>query len=567
VLNVVKDYYTYFINKNKDIKGIMEELTRMNDNKKYLVDKSGILINKIETTLNINKTLKILPLHFNMNEEEIMNYFLMFIDEGIHKGKEHIFNNYDICLLSNKLKSTIENTKYSIHEYNKLRYTVYQKNIVIKSSESDIDININKSKQYTIEDIESTEVIDFNIKENAVVLLDYIVDVSKEHKKLSIFQNILKQIKENIVINNTEKNISVWAKLITQTNEDISTLIKGITNKKNEIISLTRELTMLGDYNQLYEQELEKGSNSSNANHFKYKKKETELKRNYEFLLNSILQIKNSKIKYEKRIENIRVQYQYLYPFKDENSLFEDMYKIVNLYKRIFKNIKGQKNSYITPENVSIIFHYLLIHSLLMILNNYNNTSNNTTSKSLNKVNSSMRKMKDYDNEDGGYMDGDDFEIIKEKKGTTKNAFYVKSSYLLLFIKHIVKNQEYFDNLTGSFIDKQRGLFDEKHKRRNLKMFQILKTQEGMEEYRNMVLSKIQHGMLQYANLEKELDILGIAQNDDYDNDMVEEDDIGDDEVYNKEKNPDNFMDENFTDDIVVYASDDEGADDADFVL
>ena len=506
---------------------------------------------------------------------EIVNYFLMFIDEGIHKGKEHVFNNYGICILSNKLKSIIENTKYSIHEFNKLRYTVYQKNIVIKSEEGDIDIDINTNKknpintkkQYTIEDIESKDVIDFNIKENAVVLLDYILDVSKEHKKLSIFQNIIKQIKENILINNTEKNISIWAKLITQTNEDISALIKGITNKKNEINELNRGLIMLGDYNQLYEQELERGSSSNNSNHFKYKKKETELKKNYEYLLNSILQIKNSKIKYEKRIENIRVQYQYLYPFKDETTLFEDMYKIVNIYKRIFKNIRGQKNSYITPENVSIIFHYLLIHTLLMILNNYNNTSNNITSKSLNKVNSSMRKMKDYDNEDGGYMDGDDFEIIKGKKATTKNSFYVKSSYLLLFVKHIIKNQEYFDNLTDSFIIKQRGLFDEKHKRSNLKMFQILKTQEGMDEYRNMVLSKLQHGMLQYANLEKELDILGISQEVNYDNDVVEKDEMGDDEVYNKEKNPDDFIDENFTDGNIVYASDDEGAEDADFVL
>ena len=43
-----------------------------------------------------------------------------------------------------------------------------------------------------------------------------------------------------------------------------------------------------------------------------------------------------------------------------------------------------------------------------------------------------------------------------------------------------------------------------------------------MEEYRNMVLSKLQHGMLQYDNLEKELDILGITQDDEYDNNIVE---------------------------------------------
>ena len=48
---------------------------------------------------------------------------------------------------------------------------------------------------------------------------------------------------------------------------------------------------------------------------------------------------------------------------------------------------------------------------------------------------------------------------------------------------------------------------------------------------------------------------------------IVEKDDVGDDEVYNKEQNPDAFMDENFTDGNIVYASDDEGVEDADFVL
>ena len=129
-----------------------------------------------------------------------------------------------------------------------------------------------------------------------------------------------------------------------------------------------------------------------------------------------------------------------------------------------------------------------------------------------------------------------------------------------------IKNQEHFDNLTDNYIRDIWDLFDEKNMRRNLKMFQIIKTQEGMEQYRNMIMSKIQHGMIQYENLDKELEILGIAQDDEYD-DVVERDNIGDDEVYNKEKNPDAFMDINFTDGIIVYESDEEGAEDADFVV
>ena len=51
---------------------------------------------------------------------------------------------------------------------------------------------------------------------------------------------------------------------------------------------------------------------------------------------------------------------------------------------------------------------------------------------------------------------------------------------------------------------------------------------EGVEKKRKEMQKK-------YDNLEKELDFLGISQDDAHDNDIVERDEMGDDEVYNKD--------------------------------
>jgi hypothetical protein len=582
----ITPYYSYFKTFDKDIQPLFDELDVIIANKNYIKDKTRIYLTKLETTLNINKTLKQFPLHFKMESDELQAYFLKYIDEGPSIGKEHIYNNFGVCMLSNVLKEDIESTSYSIHEFNKLKRIVYQKNIIYSENDDNNKHNNKHNKietvpQYTIKDIETNKVLDFTMKDNAIIVYDYILDAVKNHKKLSIFKNNIQTIKKNIVSENDDKredNLNNWGRIISQTVNDINTLVKGITTKKNEITEFTKGLTELCEYNKLYEQEIEKTNDDEQATHFKYIKKENELKRNYEFLLTSVCQIKNNKFKYEKRIDNIRTQFQYLYPFKEETGIFKELYDIINLYKKIFKNIKGQNNTYLTAENVSTIFHYLLIHCLLMILNNYKDDTKQDTKQDkqnkeddikankVAKINSSIRKMQDYESDEGGYIDSEDYEVIKTKK-KGNNTFYVKTNFLTLYIKYIINNHNYFDNLTDSLILERRSTFEQKQQRRNLKMLHILKTEEGMEEYRGMVLAKLKFGMMEYGKLEQQLEVLGITQDEEYDNDIVEKDYMDDNEFYNKEKNTDNILDPDFNDGNIVYASDDDDAEDADYIL
>ena len=177
-----------------------------------------------------------------------------------------------------------------------------------------------------------------------------------------------------------------------------------------------------------------------------------------------------------------------------------------------------------------------------------------------------MRKMQEHSNDEVGYLESDDYDILKkDKKGT--NDFYIKIKFLSLYIKYVISNKDYFDNLTDSIILERRGTFEQKQQRRNLKMLQILKTDEGMENYRNMVLAKLKLGMMEHANLEQEFYTLGIIPDEPENDDIIETDDIDDNEFYNTEKKPDDFLDPNFTDGIIIYESDDDDAEDADYVL
>ena len=84
-----------------------------------------------------------------------------------------------------------------------------------------------------------------------------------------------------------------------------------------------------------------------------------------------------------------------------------------------------------------------------------------------------------------------------------------------------------------------------------------------MEEYRNMILSKLHYGFLEYGNLEQELKTLNLDKDLNYDNDAVEVDDMNDNEFYNGDYNE--LDDPNFVDGITVYASDDD-VEDAEFI-
>ena len=56
--------------------------------------------------------------------------YLKYIDNGINKGKEHIYDKYGRCLLSNVKKADIESQTYSMQDYKRIETAITSGNQV-----------------------------------------------------------------------------------------------------------------------------------------------------------------------------------------------------------------------------------------------------------------------------------------------------------------------------------------------------------------------------------------------------------------------------------------------------
>ena len=89
------------------------------------------------TAINIRKET-IFKLNFNVIPNEIKEIYLKYIDNGIYKGKLHIYDKYNRCLLSNEKKSDIEAKTYTMQDYKRIESIINSSNqIIIKKEVSE----------------------------------------------------------------------------------------------------------------------------------------------------------------------------------------------------------------------------------------------------------------------------------------------------------------------------------------------------------------------------------------------------------------------------------------------
>ena len=146
--------------------------------------------------------------------------------------------------------------------------------------------------------------------------------------------------------------------------------------------------------------------------------------------------------------------------------------------------------------------------------------------------------------------------------------YYITSEFIVVYLKFIFKRQANHDSLTDEKIKQRIADTEQKQQRRNLKIHQILKTEEGMDEYRNMILQKLHYGMLEYHSLENEISNLGLQEHlTNYDNESVERDDMTDKEFYNQDTAIDKDNDVNYNDGNIIYDADEDDVEDGDYIF
>jgi len=120
------------------------------------------------------------------------------------------------------------------------------------------------------------------------------------------------------------------------------------------------------------------------------------------------------------------------------------------------------------------------------------------------------------------------------------------------------------EKLTIEFINETRNNIEQKQQRKNLKIFQLLKTNEGMDEFRTLIHQKMNLGQIKYSELEKEYSDLGLNQDDLYQSNTVEDDNMDDRKFYNVQTDE---LDENFNDGNMVFDAEEDDIEDAEFIL
>ena len=64
-----------------------------------------------------------------IKNEDVKEMYKKYIEKGIYKGKEHIYDKYGRCTLSNVKKVDIEKETYNIHsDYNRIKEAIYYGN-------------------------------------------------------------------------------------------------------------------------------------------------------------------------------------------------------------------------------------------------------------------------------------------------------------------------------------------------------------------------------------------------------------------------------------------------------
>jgi hypothetical protein len=510
----INDSYDYlnFLKKDDDeISSYVKQLERTSKHLKRLESMIDISWVHLETIMYAKPSSKIHMLHFNMTPEEIKDLHITYIDSGINQGKKHLYDIYGRCILSNQLKNTIENKSYNIVDFNKLTHKIANANII------------------GIPPIEEINIDDSN----------YIVNKFNELKKISHTSSDIIQIIEDVLdlvhrIENKEKDIGntsllMWNNINSKIGMEIDNLSNKLSNNPKDKKMLSDGLYKLGDYINIYNDMLDTTKDEDDSSNYRYKNKEIEIKRSFLHLSYSVSLIKNGKIASLRNKDEMRSKYQYLFPFREDIKLFQNVFDLIEPYLTVYKYITGIKgHKYIRPENSSIILHYLFVSSLSHILDKYSDNIKDikvssiideedtvekpvifsddeddiiSPSSFVNKKNDDILSSDDSENEleDENQIGGSEkIKSIDKDRSSNLNKI---TQFLQLFIVSIITKDKLYNILTYDYVKKTVAQENESQIRKNLNTFKFLEQDENLtEEYRLLIL-QMRQGIKGYKDL------------------------------------------------------------------
>ena len=551
----INKYMTYFI----DIQTVLKKL---NEKQRWSI------LNIIYSPIYKPSQQKF-DINFNVNANEIKDIYLKFIDNGLHKGKQHIYDKYKRCILSNEKYNDIAMKTYSTHDYKRIESAIHSGNQIDISKYSDItessiiEIEL-KAIDSLIDICPKIDILKFildyltKIKESAHTIFSiHTLDTKQQHTSQTQTQkNITKQIykhtrQEAFDIN---RHLSL---LNSQIENEILGLVKNITIKEKDINKYTKIMTNLGDFKKLYNEykhnafETEnliynlqslQSQNSPDAriqstssanlhieqtinvksNLYRYNKKEEHIQYTIKFLNDIINQIKNRQLSNPLNKEHIRPHYRDFLKFGENDKLFKMLGATTRQIYNFTRCIKSKhKYKVLHPEMVSSICQYLNIISLVNLFNILDISKLNVKSQNelidykFREYEEPAESLKDLNRE--LYLDldenvgldniynTDDNEYIESFELKKSNNLNIISGFITTYLDKINDIQTTYDELTTEKINTIVTTHDQKLRDANLQGFKWLST-EGQEDARQFVFLKM-HKLkkLDYADISKYL--------------------------------------------------------------
>ena len=556
------NYMDYFNKYNSDIVKYTNLFKDVNDILSKIKNIVNNPINNIIYEPLYKPSQIIFKVQFNITNSDIKDMYLKYIDSGIHKGKEHIYDKYGRCTLSNTKKVDIENQSYSMQDYTRIQSSISSGNeLVFKKDTHNMTNMTNMTNITNIEIKKIDELINnipnldifkylkdfFNkIKESEDDIFEDIINSNNDinHDINDIYKNKLKvNIKNNIHKTSKFDIYKHLGDLNSHIDDEINNLVKKITSTEKNINKYKKIMRNIGDFKKLYEDYKINNSNDININEkselFRYSKKEDYIQFTIKYLNDIINQIKYNKLSNPLNKDKIRTQYRDFLNFGEKHKLFKILGDTTRKIYDFVKIIKSkQKYKILFPELVSNILHYLNIISLSNLFNILNKNSNyKEDNENINFNFKIVDNDKNEYNMDNNIIDlnkelhlDEEYVLDTEEDINFIESFEIKNSenlktiseFIIKYLDNISKNQETYDELTDKRIKTEITNFDQKRIERTLKAFKIL-NEEGNEETKMLLYVKMNVlKKLNYANLAENVEKIfeddTINMNDSIDN-------------------------------------------------
>ena len=533
-------YLKYFTKLDSNIRDNLEQLKKTDNVLMKCKNIIRMSVNNIFYEPLFKPSQNILKFNLDATPDEIRDIHLKFIDTGMNKGVEHVFDKYGRCIISNQLKKDIITKTYTTRDYKYIEDAITHHNT----------INIEKYQSFQDEitntNIELMEMnfIDTLIKELPKLdimnyLREFLIKIQENYN--NIFSNYFSKnsnhtgqsigqqqglslergssFKRIGVISNVgggKKEIFNMNKHLSQLNahiaKEIEELVPKLASTDKYIEKYNKILSNMGNYIELYE-EYKNNHGIDEAIRFRYTKMEESLHTYLKFLKDIINQIKNKKLIVAK--EKIRPQYREFLPYSENIKLF----KLIESFNSLIYNYSNKlhsKNIYkiLYPEIVASILHYICILSLVQLFDCLDTPRlRNQPTREL-EYNFIQRPDKDpaiidYSNDMHIDLvnndvelddDGQPIDLIDNIQMKNSNNLKTISNFIITYIEHINDNQVLYDNLTDTEINRLVTEDKQKEIENNLRSFEWLR-KENNDVNRQLIQMKMGLKKIAYGDV------------------------------------------------------------------